>query len=177
MALEREGISPADKEITILGAGGAARAIAVECALAGASHLTIINRNPERGQELADLITQKTKTQADYCPWKGTVKIPEKTQILIQATCVGLYPEADQKPDIDYDTITPNMVVSDVVFHPVHPLFLQEAQKRGARTVTGIGMLVQQGALNFTLWTGKEAPVEVMYAALGENSEIPGNRP
>ena len=58
------------------------------------------------------------------------------------------------------------MVVSDVVFDPVQTRFLQEAAARGARTFTGIGMLVQQGALNFTYWTGEEAPVEVMYKAL-----------
>ena len=72
------------------------------------------------------------------------------------------------KPDIDYSTITPDMVVSDVVFNPVDPLFLQEARKQGAKTVSGIGMLVQQGALAFTLWTGKEAPEQVMYDTLAK---------
>ena len=62
--------------------------------------------------------------------------------------------------------ITPEMVVCDVVFNPVRPRFLQEAAARGAKTVTGIGMLVQQGALNFELWTGRRAPADVMYDAL-----------
>ena len=94
------------------------------------------------------------------------MEIPAGTDILINATCVGLHPNVTDKPDLDYSTITADMVVSDVVFNPVDPLFLQEARSRGAKTISGIGMLVQQGALNFTLWTGEEAPTEVMYQTL-----------
>ena len=64
--------------------------------------------------------------------------------------------------DVDYDTVTNQMVVSDVVFNDPNTLFLQEAAKRGAHTINGLGMLVNQGALNFTLWTGEEAPIKVM---------------
>ena len=96
----------------------------------------------------------------------GKAAIPAGTDIVIQATCVGLHPHSDQMPEVDLATITPEMVVCDVVFNPVLPRFLQEAQKRGAKIVTGIGMLVQQGARNFTLWTGEEAPIQVMYDTL-----------
>ena len=92
--------------------------------------------------------------------------VPTDTEILINATCVGLHPNVTDKPDLDYSTITDRMVVSDVVFNPVDPVFLQEARARGAKTISGIGMLVQQGALNFTLWTGEDAPVDVMYQTL-----------
>ena len=68
--------------------------------------------------------------------------------------------------DICYDTVTPDMYVSDVVFNPTDPLFLQKARARGAKTLNGVGMMVQQGAINFTIWTGEEAPVDVMYEAL-----------
>ena len=68
----------------------------------------------------------------------------------------------DQKPNVDYDTIRPELVVTDVIFNDPHSLFLQEAEKRGAKTINGLGMLVNQGALNFKLWTGVEPPVEVM---------------
>ena len=97
--------------------------------------------------------------------------IPADTEILVNATCVGLHPNVTDKPDIDYTTILPHMVVSDVVFNPVDPLFLQEARKQGAKTVSGIGMLVQQGALAFTLWTGKDAPEQVMYDTLAKEFE------
>ena len=74
--------------------------------------------------------------------------------------------------DIDYDTVREGMAAADVVFDPVDALFLEECARHGARCFNGIGMLVQQGALNFTLWTGEEAPVDVMYEALAK--EIQG---
>ena len=165
-ALRLAEVDPAGKRFTILGAGGAARAIAVECALAGAKAVTIVNRNVRRGQELADLIAEKTAAESRYLPWEPQMSIPADTEVLINATCVGLHPNGAEKPDVDYGTITDRMVVSDVVFNPVDPVFLQEARARGAKTVSGIGMLVQQGALNFTLWTGEDAPVSVMYDTL-----------
>ena len=165
-ALKMSGAELTHRHVTILGAGGAARAIAVECALAGAKKITIINRSVGNGTELAALIAEKTPAESEYLPWTPKMAIPEGTDILINGTCVGLHPNGHEKPDIDYDTVKANMVVSDVVFNPVDPLFLQEARQRGAKTVSGIGMLVQQGALNFTSWTGVEAPVEVMYKTL-----------
>ena len=165
-ALKMSGAELEGKNVTILGAGGAARAIAVECALAGAKKITIINRSEGNGTELAKLIAEQTPAESIYLPWTSMIAVPEGTDILINGTCVGLHPNGHEKPDIDYDTIRANMFVSDVVFNPVDPLFLQEARKRGAKTVSGIGMLVQQGALNFTSWTGVEAPVDVMYKTL-----------
>lgn len=171
-SLERAGISLKGKRAAILGAGGAARAIAVECALAGAGQITVINRSEDRGRELAGLIGSRTPAEASYLPWTAGVAVPSGTQLLIQATSIGLYPNAAQKPDIDYCSITPDMVVSDVVFQPAKTLFLQEAERRGAAVITGIGMLVQQGALNFTLWTGQPAPVSLMYDVLSRELEI-----
>lgn len=165
-ALEMEQVSPRGKQVTILGAGGASKAIAVECALAGASSVTIINRSGAPGQELARTVSEHTKAKATYLPWKAHQPIPEGTDILINATPIGFHPNVTQKPDIDYNTITPGMVVSDVVFNPDITEFLKTAALHGAKTISGLGMLVCQGALNFTIWTGREAPYEVMYDAL-----------
>lgn len=170
-ALEMNGISVKEKNITILGAGGAAKAIAVECALAGASSLTVVNRSRSRGEELVNTIREHTSAEADYLPWNSRQPVPEKTDILINATSIGLFPNIDEKPDIDYDTVTEHMVVSDVVFNPAVTEFLTAAEKRGAKTISGLGMLVCQGALNFTIWTEKEAPYEVMYQALKREFE------
>lgn len=161
-AMKNSGETLEGKKVTILGAGGAAKAIAVECALAGAASITVINRTLSRARELAEVICANTKAEGKALQWEENQKIPADTDILIQATCVGLYPDCDQKPDIDYDTITASMVTTDVVFNPADTLFLQEAAKRGAKTVNGLGMLACQGAQNFTLWTGEEAPLEVM---------------
>ena len=92
--------------------------------------------------------------------------MPADTDILIQATCVGLYPNVEDTPDIVYTTIKEYMTACDVVFNPPDTLFLQKAAKRGAGTVNGLGMLAEQGAVNFTLWTGEEAPVTIMEETL-----------
>ena len=162
ISLKNEGVSVEGKQVVILGAGGAAKAIGVECALAGAKKIIIVNRNQERGEDLVHLIREKTSAQAEYAPWDSTYQVAPGTDIFINATCIGLYPDVNSKPDVDYDTVTSKMVVSDVVFNDPHTLFLKEAEKRGAQTINGLGMLVNQGALNFTLWTGVEAPIDVM---------------
>ena len=170
-SLADENIPLSGKTVTILGAGGAAKAIGVECALAGAARFHIINRNASRGEELVETIAKNTSAQANYLPWSGTAAIPADTDILINATCVGLHPHGDECPDIRYDDIRPGMPVCDVVFNPAMPLFLKKAAERGARVVTGLGMLVNQGALNFELWTGQPAPRDVMYDALKREFE------
>lgn len=170
-ALKNSGETLDKKNVTILGAGGAARAIAVECALNGAAHINIINRSIEKGEELASLIQMKTNSRAKYLNWKNNMEIPSDTDILINATSIGFSPNVTDKPDIDYITITPGMCVCDVIFNPAETIFLKSAAENGAKTITGLGMLVQQAALNFTLWTGVEAPVDVMEDALKKEFE------
>ncbi len=165
-SLKDAGVSPVGKTVMILGAGGAARAISVECALAGAKKIIIANVNPQRGQALVELLKEKTTATVEYIPWQGAIAMPQGTHILVNATSVGLFPNVDQKPDINYDSIAPDMVVTDVIFNDPNSLFLQEAAARGAQTINGLGMLVNQGALNFTLWTGEEAPLDVMMDTL-----------
>ena len=162
MSLKDSGISPEGKSIMILGAGGAARAISVECALAGAKKITIANIEKEQGEVLVGLLEKRTGVKAEFIMWDKPVEVPADTYILSNATSVGLYPDVDQKPNINYDSIDSHMAVTDVIFNDPHSLFLQEAEKRGAKTINGLGMLVNQGALNFYLWTGVEAPIDVM---------------
>jgi shikimate dehydrogenase len=84
----------------------------------------------------------------------------------VNGTSIGLYPDVGSKPDIDYAGITPEMVVADVVFNDPNTLFLRTAQAQGAKTINGLGMLANQGAVNFTLWTGKDAPKAIMEQTL-----------
>ena len=171
-SLADAGVDLTGKRIALLGAGGAARSIGVECALAGASDISVINRNAERGQALSEVINAHTKAKAAYIPWVGTAQVPEGTDILINATCVGLHPHGEDCPDIDFGGVTPGMVVCDVVFNPAETVFLKRAAQRGAKCVDGLGMLVNQGCINYTLWTGERAPRDVMYAKL--KSEFAG---
>lgn len=158
--------------VTILGAGGAARAIGVECALAGAGKIIVINRNVQRGEELVRTISENTSAEAAFIPWSGAAEIPEETQILINATCVGLHPDVNACPDVRYEGIRADMSVCDVVFNPAKTVFLRRAEERGARILTGLGMLVNQAALNFELWTDTAAPRDVMQAALEKELSV-----
>lgn len=170
-SLNDAGISLKGKTVTILGAGGAARSIAVECALKEAKEIIVINRNAARGESLAQLIGDKTKAASRYIPWEGTAEVPAETDILINATCVGLHPDVDAYPEINYEGITAEMVVCDVVFNPAVPVFLKKAEARGAKIITGIGMLVNQGAFNYELWTGEKADTKIMMDALVKEFE------
>lgn len=159
-------IDAAGTHAVVLGAGGAARAIAVELALAGVQHITIVNRDRQRGETLARLLVERTPAQAVYVPWQGTYRVPEGTDLLINATSIGLFPNVEEMPDIDYDSITPGLIVCDVIPNPPNTPFLRHAAARGAITLDGLGMLVYQGAIAFKMWTGQEPSVEVMRKAL-----------
>ena len=160
-------VNPMGRTVLVLGSGGAARSITVELALAGARQITIVNRSPERGKGLTELLNSKTPAKANFVEWRGTYSIPGDTDILVNATSIGLFPNVHAKPDINYDSISSKMVVCDVIPTPMTP-FLREAQQRGAKIVDGLGMLVYQGAIGFKLWTGLDAPVEAMHMALSK---------
>lgn len=162
------GLEPAGKRVVILGAGGAARAISVELALARAAEITIVNRSIERGQALVSLLREKTPATATFVPWNHTYALPPEVEVLVNATSIGLYPEVAAKPDLDYNTMIAGMTVCDVIPNPPQTPFLAEATARGATTLDGLGMLVYQGAIGFEMWTGQTAPVEVMHQALAK---------
>lgn len=157
---------PSGHNVVLLGAGGAARAVAVELALAGVAHITVVNRSAERGEAVAALINDKTPARADYQPWEGTYTIPEGTGIVVNATSVGLYPDVESTPDIDHNSLTRDMVVADGIHNPPRTKLLQAAQARGCKTADGLGMLVGQGVIGLKYWTGIDADADVMRQAL-----------
>jgi len=165
-SLVESGRDPKGRHVTVLGAGGAARAVAVECALAGARKVSIINRTVLRGEELAALVSGKTAAACEFLPWTPGIRVPEGTDLLINATSIGLFPDTDARPDIDYGSVGPSMAAADVVFNPPDTPFLKEVAARGAQAINGLGMLVNQAAVNFNLWTGLKAPEALMMEAL-----------
>ena len=165
-------VNPAGKRVVVLGAGGAARAMTVELALAGASHITIVNRSASRGQTLTTLLNEKTPVKADFVSWERAFALPAGTDVLVNATSIGLFPDVEAKPELVYDTISAGMTVCDVIPNPPHTPFLREAEARGARTLDGLGMLVYQGAIAFKMWTGHDAPVAVMRQALARAFDL-----
>ena len=159
---------PAGKRIVFLGAGGAARAMSVELALAGAAHITIVNRTPSRGQELAKQLSEKTPAEAQFVHWHGEYSVPPEASILVNATSIGLFPNVGEVPAVDMASIRPDLLVCDVIPNPPHTAFLRAAEVVHARTLDGLGMLVYQGAIAFQMWTGVEASIPVMRRALEE---------
>jgi shikimate dehydrogenase len=167
----RDITDPAAKEIVILGAGGAARAIAVELALTKPASVTIVNRSPERGEELAVLLREKVGIAASSTAWQGDYLIPASTQILVNATSIGLGDEQARVP-VDVGSLTAEMIVADVIFNPPQTRFLRDAAARGCRTLDGLGMLVNQAVIGFKIWTGVDPDPRVMREALEEYLEI-----
>ncbi|MBK9738859.1 MAG: shikimate dehydrogenase [Actinobacteria bacterium] len=157
---------PTGLDVVVLGAGGAARAIAVETALAGARSITIVNRTAERGEALARLIGERTPATGTYAPWTPRFGIDPSTGVVINATSIGFHPDTGSTPDVDMTTLQPGMVVADVVANPPRTRFLQEADDRGCVTLEGLGMLVNQALIAVRLWTGEDVSGDVMRAVL-----------
>jgi len=167
----REAVDPSGQSVVILGAGGAARAIAVELGLAGASRITIVNRDPKRGAEVARVVADGTAADVRVEAWDSPFIVPRGTGLLVNATSIGLAPQTG-RPPLDYDSLAAETVVADVIPNPPHTAFLAAAAERGCTTIDGLGMLVNQGVIGIRLWTGIEADPHVMRAALAEALEL-----
>ena len=163
-ALLERGIEPKEKSVVILGAGGASRAISFILAERGA-HIVILNRLLELdwAKELASKIlrTFAKEVEALELNRKNLAKALEKADILVNATSVGMSPDIDETP-VTSDLLRPNLVVYDIVYNPIKTRLQREAEVAGATVISGLDMLVWQGALAFEKWTGQKAPVNLM---------------
>jgi shikimate dehydrogenase len=167
MSLRRT-IDPRGQTVLVFGAGGAARAITVELALAGAAKLIIVNRSAQRSGDLAQLIRDRTSVDAVAMPWSSEFAVPQHVGIVVNATSIGLFPNVTEKPNIDYDTLTVGMVVADVIPNPPRTAFLKEAEARGCIAIDGLGMLVDQAVIGIRHWNGFDASADVMRSTLNE---------
>ncbi len=163
----RQVADPAGMAVVLLGAGGAARAIGVELALAGARQITVVNRSIGRGEELSRLLTHKVHVPAPFVLWEGDFQVPAETELVVNATSVGLGDGSARLP-VDVATLSPAMVAAVVVFNPVETWWLGAAADRGCRTLDGLGMLVNQAAVAFEIWTGIQPDRELMRESLEE---------
>ena len=164
----RELTDPQNKKVVIFGAGGAARAISVEVALAGAHHITIVNRSVQRGEELTTLLQDKLPCYADFTSWDSTYSIPSDTDIVINATSIGLFPDTDARLGFDLNTLASNMVVADVIPNPPTTNLVRDARAKGCKVIDGLAMLVSQGVIGVKHWTGVDPDPTVMRTALEE---------
>jgi len=157
---------PVGKTIVIFGAGGAARAISVELALAGAAEIRIVNRDEEKGKILVDLLNLKTKIKAELVSWKSTYAIPKGIDIIVNATSIGMTPNVDQKLDVRTDTFRDGQVFADVIVNPPLTHLIREASARGCKVLNGQGMIVNQAVLGIKYWTEQDVDSQVMLDTL-----------
>jgi shikimate dehydrogenase len=160
------GVEPKGKRVVVLGSGGAARAVVTELVLAGVADVLVVNRSHERGEGMVADLVRKTRGPIRFEMWRGHYCVTSDTDILVNATSIGLYPDTEAMPPVDLSAASPGMLVSDAVFNPPETRLLGAARQRGLPTLDGLSMLVYQGAIGFRLWTGQDAPVAVMKQAL-----------
>ena len=168
----KELADPAGKSLVLLGAGGAARAIGVEMALAGVREIHLVNRSETRGRELRDLFSGKLNDaiggslSVTYHAWEGDFVIPGGTDIVVNATSIGLFPDVDARIPLDVDSLKSDMVVADVIPNPPSTRLVREARKQGCQVIDGLGMLVAQGVIGIEYWTSQTPDPKVMRQGL-----------
>ncbi len=168
---QEAGLEPAGKNVLLLGAGGAARAIAFELAAAGVGRLAIVNRSAERGTALCADLKERAGLAARFELWTGRCKVGAEVDILVNCTSIGLFPNVSEMPPADLEKALADLLVCDVVPNPAETRFIKTARARGLKTLTGLPMLVGQGAIGFEMWTGRAAPEAAMKAALARAFE------
>jgi shikimate dehydrogenase len=159
---------PAGKSFVVFGAGGAARAIVVEAALAGAASITIVNRDPRRGEELVDLLNDRTPARAELVVWDQLCHVPDDADIVVNATSIGLFPDVDARLNLAVESLRSSQVVADVIPNPPRTRLVRDAEARGCTVLDGLGMLVNQGVISVRHWTGIDPDPAVMRAKLEE---------
>lgn len=162
-AIEESGITIKGQRATVIGSGGAARAVLVGLARLGVQKVTVFNRSRTKAKELTKQMGNEY--EARFCS-HGLRNIMEKlgeSMLLVNCTPIGMRGHAINQTPIPSTLLAEIPVVMDLVYNPIHTRLLREARDAGCRTISGERMLVYQGAASFEIWTGKKAPVEVMH--------------
>jgi shikimate dehydrogenase len=149
----------------ILGTGGAARAVAVSMALRGAGRIVIAGRTIEKAQEITAVINERVSGKCASVLDLHSSRLPNElaaADIIINSTPIGMYPKHEVPPFVDLSVCHPGALICDLVYNPMDTSLLKAARDKGLGTLSGIGMLIWQGALAFELWTGQQPPVELM---------------
>ena len=169
-SVREHGVTVPGSTITILGAGGAASAISVQAAIDGAAAVHIVSRRGrswEKAQDLARRISENTACRADLTDLGDTAALSgllQASDLLVNATSVGMAPHTDESPLPDPAILPPSLPVGDVIYHPAKTLLLSKAAERGCPTFNGMDMLLYQGEAAFRIWTGQNMPVEQIRA-------------
>lgn len=162
-ALRDAEIDPAGTTVVLLGAGGAARAVAVELALAGAARIVVASRSAVRRDELVAMIGDRTAAQSSGLDWPGAPDLPS-CDLLVNCTPIGMGTgeAAERVPPVRLEALSPQTIVCDLNPDRAESAFLRQARTMGHRTLGGLPMLARQGAAGFEAWTGQPAPLQLM---------------
>lgn len=164
-AMEAAGIRPDEVSVLLIGAGGAGRVIAHTLAARGCS-LKIANRTVSTARQVTKSLYEKFGLKMDVVPFSRSAlrDSVSKVDVILNASSMGM--DGKHNPPIEKRWIRGDKWVFDIVYRPVRTKLLRDALSAGARTVTGLDMLVSQGACSFTIWTGKKAPIGEMRRAI-----------
>ncbi len=174
-SLKDNNIDVIGKKITIVGAGGAGKAMQVQAALDGVKEISIFNRRDEfhkRGIETAAMINEETGCKANFYDLEDLDRLKAEiadSYLLANATSLGMKPQEGMTyiPDVSY--LRPDLIVTDAIYSPEETELLRLAKTAGCKTMNGKGMMLFQGAASFRLWTGLDMPIEHMKDFLGVN--------
>jgi shikimate dehydrogenase len=155
------------RQVVMLGAGGAGRAMAVEIAWAGAAQLTLITRREAQGREVAELVQQASGVPCTWQSWQAPLQVPSGTDLLMNATHLGCAPELEPVP-VDWASVEPGCIAVDVITNPRITPFLAAAREHGCPVVDGVEMLVQLAMQIFERWTGITPEEAVFQSAVAE---------
>ena len=162
-------VDPSGIRVLLIGSGGAAHAIAAELALAGAGSVVVSSRNAVSAASLVDLVNRVAPGRSQILDWPPAdrpIAVPGDVDVVVQATPVGMTPDATKTVPVDWTGSGRDVIAADVVINPPRTRFLAEAEAAGAATLDGTGMLVNQAAENIRLWAGVEVDRSVLRAAL-----------
>ena len=164
-ALRENGVGLSEKKVLLLGAGGAAKAIAFSLA-EEVGELVVLNRTSEKAKELAAVLGQKFGKKVVGGPLSSDTvqKNLRDSDILINATRVGMHPHESQTM-VEPQWLRSDLTVMDIVYNPIETRLAKDAKAVGAKVINGVEMLIYQGAASFELWTSRSAPIEVMRRA------------
>lgn len=166
--LAQQGFLPKGKEATILGAGGAARAVIWGLLRAKVKRITLGVRNPAKAARLAEEFAAYGEIQVLHWEDSAFAEHLAVTDLLVNTTPLGMYPHVEGMPPVDWTKLKKDALVYDIIYTPERTRFLCEAQEHGHAIINGEGMLAGQGAAAFTLWTGVAPDIALMKRALRE---------
>ena len=162
MALQRNNLDPEGKKMVLLGSGGAAKAISYYTAPL-VKELVILNRTPQKAKKLVESLYKSfdTKIKGRFLSSTVLKEELETTDLLVNATSMGMNPESNESP-VPLNLLRRDIGVMDIIYNPLNTKLLKDAKSVGAKVISGLDMLIYQGAVAFEIWTNYPAPVEVM---------------